>query len=472
MKIKKFHLIVIGGGSGGLVSAAGAAGLGAKVALIEKHKMGGDCLNTGCVPSKGLIRSAKIIYDARTASRFGLPPHRFDVKLDSVLASVREVQANLARHDSVERFTSLGVDVHRGEYRFISPHQISNDAEILEAKRFVIATGASPFVPPIPGLDQIPILTSDNVWQLKELPKNLVVLGGGPIGAELAQTFARLGSQVTLVEMADRLLIREDAEVSDLIRKQFEAEGMIVLLRTKAEKIDGSLIVSDPTGNKRKIPFDAILVAVGRAPNVNGLDLEKAGVVFDKKGIKVDPFLRTAAKHIYACGDVVGPYQFTHTADFQARLILRNALFPGKSKIDYRVVPWCTFTEPEVARVGLNESEAKEKNVAHAVHSYSLSDLDRAVCDREAEGFIKVLTQKGSDRILGVTLVGSHAGDLLHELALAMHQGIGLKQVAAMIHIYPTLAEVSKRIADIYQRTRLTGGTKKWLERYFRWRFG
>lgn len=472
MKTKKFHLIVIGGGSGGLVSAAGAAGLGAKVALLEKHKMGGDCLNTGCVPSKALIRSAKIIHDARTASRFGLPPHRFDVQLDSVLASVRAVQANLARHDSVERFTSLGVDVHRGEYRFISPRQISNGVEILEAKRFVIATGASPFVPPIPGLEQIPILTSDNVWELKTLPQNLIVLGGGPIGAELAQTFARLGSQVTLVEMADRLLIREDAEVSDLIRKRFEAEGMTVLLRTKAEQIDGGLIVSDATGAKRKIAFDAILVAVGRSPNVNGLDLEIAGVLYDKKGIKVDPFLRTSAKHIYACGDVVGPYQFTHTADFQARLILRNALFPGKSKINYRIVPWCTFTEPEVARVGLNESEAKQKNVPHDLYSYSLGDLDRAVCDREPEGFIKVLTQKGTDQILGVTLVGSHAGDLLHELALAMQKGIGLKQVAAMIHVYPTLAEVSKRIADAYQRTRLTGGTKKWLRRYFRWRFG
>ena len=470
--MKEDHLIVIGGGSGGLVCAAGAAGLGAKVALIEKHKMGGDCLNTGCVPSKAIIRSAKIIHDTQTAERFGLKAHNFDIKLDSVLASVREVQEKIAPHDSVERFTSLGVDVHLGEYRFISPHQISNGKETLKAKRFCIATGASPFVPPIPGLDKIPSLTSDNVWQLKELPKNLIVLGGGPIGAELAQTFARLGSHVTVVEMADRLLIREDSEVSELVKKRFEAEGLTVLLKTKAEQIDGSLIVSDPNGQKGKIEFDQILVAVGRAPNVNGLGLEKAGVQYDKKGIKTDATLRTSAKHIYACGDVVGPYQFTHTADFQARLILRNALFPGKSKIDYRVVPWCTFTEPEVARVGLNESEAKQNKVAHDVYQYALSDLDRAVCDREAEGFIKVLTEKGTDQILGVTLVGSHAGDLLHELALAMHQKIGLKKVASMIHVYPTLAEVSKRIADSYQRTRLTGNTKKWLKRYLDWRFG
>jgi len=327
-------------------------------------------------------------------------------------------------------------------------------------------------VPPIPGLDKIPSLTSDNVWQLKELPKNLIVLGGGPIGAELAQTFARLGSKVTLVEMADRLLIREDPEVSELVKKRFEAEGLTVLLKTKAEQIDGGLIVSDPNGQKRKIAFDQILVAVGRAPNVNDLGLEKAGVQYDKKGIKVDATLQTTAKHIYACGDIVGPYQFTHTADFQARLILRNALFPGKSKIDYRVVPWCTFTEPEVARVGINESEAKQKNIPVDVFTYAMTDLDRAVCDREDEGFIKVLTSMGADQILGVTLVGLHAGDLLHELALAMHQKIGLKKVASMIHVYPTLAELSKRIADTYQRTRLTDGSKKWLKRYFQWRFG
>ncbi|OGQ07119.1 MAG: pyridine nucleotide-disulfide oxidoreductase [Deltaproteobacteria bacterium RIFCSPLOWO2_12_FULL_40_28] len=472
MQTKKYHLIVIGAGSGGLVAAAGAAGLGAKVALIEKHKMGGDCLNTGCVPSKAIIRSAKIIHDAQTAERFGLKPHRFDIKLDSILASVREVQTKLAHHDSVERFTSLGVDVHLGEYQFISPNQISNGKETLEAKRFCIATGAAPFVPPIPGLDKIPSLTSDNVWQLKELPKNLIVLGGGPIGAELAQTFARLGSKVTLVEMADRLLIREDPEVSELVKKRFEAEGLTVLLKTKAEQIDGGLIVSDPNGQKRKIAFDQILVAVGRAPNVNDLGLEKAGVQYDKKGIKVDATLQTTAKHIYACGDIVGPYQFTHTADFQARLILRNALFPGKSKIDYRVVPWCTFTEPEVARVGINESEAKQKNIPVDVFTYAMTDLDRAVCDREDEGFIKVLTSMGADQILGVTLVGLHAGDLLHELALAMHQKIGLKKVASMIHVYPTLAELSKRIADTYQRTRLTDGSKKWLKRYFQWRFG
>jgi dihydrolipoamide dehydrogenase len=470
--MKKYHLIVIGGGSGGLVCSAGAAGLGAKVALIEKHKMGGDCLNTGCVPSKAIIRTAKVAHDAKTASRFGLMGHDFDVKLDEVLKSVRKVQENIARHDSVERFTSLGVDVYQGEYRFISKNQITNGEEVLEAKRFVVATGGSPFVPIISGLDKVSYLTSDNVWDLKELPGNLVVIGGGPIGVELAQTFARLGSKVTLVQSAERLLVREDPEVSELIKTRFESEGIKVMLNTKAEAVDDGLATIDAKGQSQKIAFDQILLAVGRAANVEGVGLEKAGIAFDRRGIKVDEYLRTSQKHIYACGDVVGPYQFTHTADFQARLILRNALFPGKSKINYSVVPWCTFTEPEVARVGLNESEAGQSATAVDVFTYSLSDLDRAVCDRESEGFIKVLTQKGTDQILGVTLVGSHAGDLLHELTLAMHQKIGLKKVAQMIHIYPTLAEVSKRIADSYQRTRLTEGTKKLFKRYFKWRFG
>ena len=473
---KKYHLIVIGAGSGGLVAAAGAAGLGAKVALIEKHKMGGDCLNTGCVPSKAIIRTAKIAYDARTASRFGIPDLKPSIEIKRVMESVREAQKKLEPHDSPERFQGIGVDVHFGTYRFVSPYEISDGEETLSAKRFVIATGAFPFVPPIKGIQGIPTLTSDNVWNLTELPKRLVVLGGGPIGAELVQVFARLGSKVTVVEMLDCLINREDPEASCLIKERFQKEGIETLVNTKAEEVrktsDGyELIVSHIKEGRKTVPFDHILVAVGRTPNVEGLDLEKAGVRYSKKGIEVDPYLRTSAKHIYACGDVAGPYQFTHTADFQARLILRNALFPGKSKIDYRVVPWCTFTDPEVARVGLNEKEAKEKNISYDLYSYSMKDLDRAVCDREDEGLIKVLTKKGTDQLLGVTLVGSHAGDLIHEFVLAMHQKIGLKKIASMIHIYPTLAEISKRVADTYQRGRLTPKTRRWLEKYFRWRF-
>ena len=477
MDRKNYHMIVVGAGSGGLMAAAGAAGLGARVALIEKHKMGGDCLNTGCIPSKAIIRSAKLAYDARTADRFGFASHDFGIDFEKIMVSVKAVQAKLAHHDSVERFTSLGVDVHLGEYRFISPHEISNGKETLQAKRFVIATGAHPLIPPLHGLKEVPHLTSDSVWGLTEIPKRFAVLGGGPIGAELSQVFARLGSEVSIVDMTDHLLAREDPEVSTIIREKFEKEGMKIFLNCKAEKVRKSsmgyeLVVSHSEEGENVIGFDQILVAVGRAPNVEGLDLAKVGVEYSRKGIKVDSFLRTSAKHIYACGDVVGPYQFTHTADFQARLILRNALFPGKSKINYHIVPWCTFTDPEVARVGLNETEAKAKNISLDSYTYPLHDLDRAVCDREDEGFIKVLTKKGSDQILGITLVGSHAGDLLHELALAMHQKIGLKKVASMIHVYPTLAEVSKRIADTYQRSRLTDTARKWFKRYFNWRFG
>ncbi len=473
---KKYHLIVIGAGSGGLVTAAGAAGLGAKVALIEKNKMGGDCLNTGCVPSKAIIRTAKLAYDARTSHRFGIPDFSPTIEISEVMESVREVQKKLEPHDSPERFASLGVDVYFGNYRFVSPHEISDGKETLKAKRFVIATGAAPFIPPIKGIHEVPFLTSDNVWDLTELPKRLVVLGGGPIGVELVQAFARLGSKVSVVEMLDCLLNREDPEASCLIRDLLQKEGVETLVNTKAEEVRKTssgyeLAVTHATEGKKSVPFDEILVAVGRAPNVEGLDLEKAGGRYSKKGVEVDRYLRTSTQHMYACGDVVGPYQFTHTADFQARLILRNALFPGKSKIEYRVVPWCTFTDPEVARVGLNEKEAKEKGICCDVYNYSMRELDRAVCDREDVGFVKVLTQKGSDRILGVTLVASHAGDLIHEFVLAMHQRIGLKKIASMIHIYPTLAEVSKRVADSYQRTRLKPSIRLWFQRYFQWRF-
>ncbi len=475
--MKDYHLIVIGAGSGGLVAAAGAATLGAKVALIEKHKMGGDCLNTGCVPSKSIIRTAKLAYDAKTAHRFGISDWNPQIQLDRVMASVREVQKKIEPHDSVERFTGLGVDVYQGSFRFLSPFEVNDGKETLRAKRFVIATGAGPFVPSIPGMDAVPILTSENVWDLTELPKRLVVLGGGPIGAELTQVFARLGSQVAVVDMADCLIPREDPEASCLIRDQFQSEGIGIFVNSKGKEIKGNgdsyeLIVTHSSEGDKSIPFDKILVAIGRSPNVMGLNLEKAGVRFSKQGIEVDPYLRTSANHIYACGDVVGPYQFTHTADFQARLILRNALFPGRSKIDYRVVPWCTFTAPEVARVGLNEKEAQEKGISYDVYNYSLGDLDRAVCDREDQGFIKVLTKKGSDQILGATLVGPHAGDLIHEIILAMQQNIGLKKISGMIHIYPTLAEISKRVADTFQAKRLSPRLKKWLKSYFAWRFG
>lgn len=474
---KSYHLIVIGAGSGGLVAAAGAAGLGAKVALIEKDKMGGDCLNTGCVPSKAIIRTAKLAHDARTAQRFGLDAMEPSVSLAKVMASVREVQAKLEYMDSVERFEKLGVTVHRGSFAFHSPHEISDGERTLSAKRFVIATGSRPTLPPLPGLDQITPLTSDTVWDLEELPRRLVVLGGGPIGTELAQVFARLGSQVTMIQRSEHILHREDPDIARLVQERFRKEGITIHTSWEAKEVrqdsgQGSIVIQNPQQGEQSVAFDQLLVALGRTPNVEGLALGKAGVMYSQRGIQVDDYLRSSRKHIYSCGDVIGSYQFTHTADFQARLILRNALFPGQSKLDQRIIPWCTFSEPEVARVGLNETQAKAQNIPHDVYGYELSGLDRAVCDRESEGLIKVITAKGSDRILGVTLAGSHAGDCLHELVLAMKYKIGLKKIASMIHVYPTLAEVSKRAADSYQRSRLSPQFQRLLRRYFQWRFG
>jgi len=451
--------------------------MGARVALIEKHKMGGDCLNTGCVPSKAILRAAKLAYDARRSQDFGLDLSLSPINMEKVMASVREVQAKIAPHDSVERFEGLGAEVHLGSFHFISHQEISDGEQILKAKRFVVATGSSPAVPSFKGIENFPYRSSENIWDLTQLPGRLVILGGGPIGVELAQAFRRLGSEVALVQRRDRLLAREDPEVSKLIQEIFSKEGIKVYLGYKPKEIRKNsnhteLILENPQKGETVLHLDELLVATGRRPNVAGLHLEKAGVQSGKQGVEVDSYLRTTAKHIYACGDVTGPYLFTHTAAHQARTILRNALFPGKSKINYRVIPWSTFCDPEVARVGLNESEALKKNIPHQVFRYSLSQLDRALCDREAEGFIKVLTPPGSDKILGVTLVASHGGDLLAEWVLAMQQGVGLKTLANLIHIYPTLAEVTQRLGGVFQSSRLTPRTKRWLERYFRWRFG
>jgi pyruvate/2-oxoglutarate dehydrogenase complex dihydrolipoamide dehydrogenase (E3) component len=474
--VKNYHLIVIGAGSGGLVCAAGAAGLGAKVALIEKSKMGGDCLNTGCVPSKAIIRAAKLRYDAKRSRDFGLKAAAEEVNLAEVMASVREVQTKIAPHDSQERFEGLGVDVYRKKFSFISPFEVSDGENILRAKRIVLATGSSPAVPDIPGLANVAFRNSENIWDLEELPQRLVVLGGGPIGCELAQTFSRLGSKVILVQRS-RLLSREDPEVSEFLKEIFEEEGIQLRLGWRPREVikDGEIkavLLHHPDEGEEKIYFDEILVALGRKPNTEGLQLETGGVKVEAAKIPVDSYLRTSTKHIYACGDVTGPFLFTHTADHQARTVLRNALFPGKSKINYQVIPWSTFTDPEVARLGMSEIEAMEKGVAVEVYRYLLTDLDRAVCDREDRGFIKVLTPRGSDKILGVSLVSPHAGDLLPEWILAMSQNIGLKTISNLIHVYPTLSEINKRVAGAFQNSRLTPRYKKILSRYFRWRFG
>ncbi|MBK9350554.1 MAG: FAD-dependent oxidoreductase [Sulfuritalea sp.] len=489
------NVVVIGGGSAGLVTAYIAAAVKAKVTLIEKHKLGGDCLNTGCVPSKALIRSAKFLSHIARAEEFGF---RASTKLSAsavpgdtathnfsfaeVMERVQRVVKTVEPHDSVERYTGLGVDVIEGSARIVSPWEVEfvrhNGATgKLSTRSIVIAAGARPFVPPIPGIEEVGYLTSDNVWDLRELPKRLVVLGGGPIGCELTQSFARFGSRVTQVEMLPRLMIREDPEVSELVAARFREEGVDVLLNHKAMRfvVDNGekTLIAEHEGREVRIPFDAVLVAVGRVANLKGYGLEEIGVAATRT-VDTNEFLQTTYPNIYACGDVAGPYQFTHTAAHQAWYAAVNALFDPfkKFRADYSVIPWATFTEPEVARVGLNETEAKEKGIAYEVARYDIDDLDRAIADSEAHGFIKVLTVPGKDRILGVTIVGEHAGDLIAEYVLAMKHGIGLNKILGTIHIYPTLAEANKYVAGVWKKAHAPEGLLRWVARFHAWRRG
>ena len=475
------NLVVIGAGSAGLVTAYIAAAVKAKVTLIEKHQMGGDCLNTGCVPSKALIRSAKLLSHIRRSAEFGIRKATAEFDFAEVMERVQRVIKEVAPHDSVERYTGLGVDVVQGTAKIVSPWAVEvTDAEgtrTLTTRSIVIAAGGRPFIPPIPGLADIDYLTSDNVWNLRELPKRLLVLGGGPIGSELTQTFARLGSQVTQVQKAPRILIREDPEVSDLVTRRFREEGVTVLVNHKAQRFvvenGENIVIAEHEGQEVRIPFDAVLVAVGRVANTQGYGLEELGITASHT-VETNAWLQTNYPNIYAAGDVAGPFQFTHIAAHQAWFAAVNALFsPFKTfKADYSVIPWSTFVDPEVARVGLNEQEAKEKGIACEVSVYGLDDLDRAIADGEAHGFIKVLTVPGKDRILGVTIVGEHAGDLLAEYVLAMRCGIGLNQILGTIHIYPTLAEANKYVAGVWKKAHAPEKLLVWVERFHRWRRG
>ena len=437
-KPKKFdnNLVVIGAGSGGLVSAYIAAAVKAKVTLIEKHQMGGDCLNTGCVPSKALIRAAKVAKEMREAEKFGIQSVEPQVDFAKVMDRIHEVIAKIEPHDSIERYSGLGVNVIQGEAKIVSPWAVTVNGKTITTKNIVVATGARPFVPPIENIDSVQYLTSDNLWELRELPKRLIVLGGGPIGSELTQSFARLGSQVTQVEMAPRIMPREDTEVADFITEKFRKEGVNVLtghLAKRLETVNGEhQLVCEQQGQEVRIPFDKILIAVGRVANVTGFGLEDLGVTLtERKTVQVDPFLRTNFDNIFAVGDVAGPYQFTHTASHMAWYAAVNALFGRfkKFKVDYSVIPWATFTDPEVARVGLSEDEAKNQGVAYEVTRYGIDDLDRAIADGSDQGWVKVLTEPGKDKILGVTIVGTHAGDLITEYIQAMKHGIGLNKV-------------------------------------------
>jgi len=471
------NLIVIGGGSAGLVTSYIAAAVKAKVTLIEKHKMGGDCLNTGCVPSKALIRSAKFVAQQKHATELGMKSATVDFDFVDVMERVQRVITTIEPHDSVERYRDLGVDVIEGEAMITSPYTVEVNGQTLTTRNIVIATGARPFVPPLPGLEEVDYLTSDNIWNLREQPKRLVVLGGGPIGSELAQSFARLGSQVTQVELADRLMGREDPDVSEVVMQRFKAEGIDVRTghQAKAFCIENGekILICESAGQEVRIPFDQVLIALGRAANTTGFGLEELGVTVNRT-VTVNELLQTNFPNIFAAGDVAGPYQFTHTAAHQAWYAAVNSLFSGfKSfKVDYRVIPWATFTDPEVARVGLNETEAKEKGVEYEVTTYGIDDLDRAIADEEAHGFIKVLTVPGKDRILGVTIVGEHSGDLIAEYVTAMKHGLGLNKILGTIHIYPTMAEANKYVAGNWKRAHAPQRLLAWVERFHNWRRG
>ncbi|SDY94371.1 FAD-dependent oxidoreductase [Nitrosomonas halophila] len=468
------NLIVIGAGAAGLVTAYIAAAARAKVTLIESHKMGGDCLNYGCIPSKALIRTATFLKQARAAPSLGITQTQVEYNFGEVMQRVQRIIRAVEPHDSVERYTGLGVEVIAGQARINSPWTVEVDGKTLTTRAIVIASGARPFIPKIPGLETVQYFTSETIWSLTERPKRLVVLGGGPIGCELAQAFARLECQVTIVER-DRLMAREDAEVAEFMATILQEDSVRLLTQTEAVRCERRendtqcLIVRDPEGREQMLPFDALLCAVGRVARTEGLGLETLGIpLTERRTIETNGWLETIYPNIYACGDVVGPYQFTHAAAHQAWYAAVNAMFGDfkRFKVDYSIIPWTTFTDPEVARVGLSEAEAKTHNISHEVTRYDLNELDRAIADEAAHGFVKVLTVPGKDRILGVTIVGSHASDLLAEFVLAMKHGLGLNKILGTIHTYPTWSEANKYVAGEWKRRHVSQRLLGWLEKY------
>jgi dihydrolipoamide dehydrogenase len=478
------NLVVVGAGSAGLVSAYIAAAVKAKVTLVEKHRMGGDCLNTGCVPSKALLRSAKFVHQARKAKELGIRAATVEFDFADVMERVQRVIRTIEPHDSAERYAGLGVECIQGDARIVSPWSVEvtgadGRKHTLTTRAIVIAAGARPFVPPIPGIEAMGCLTSDNVWELRKLPARLVVLGGGPIGCELAQAFARLGSNVTQVEMLPRILIREDPEISGMVMKNLAAEGVDLRVNHKAKEFrienGRKLLVCEHQGRDVRIEFDEVLCAVGRIANTKGYGLEELGIATTTaRTVETNEYLQTLYPNIYACGDVAGPFQFTHTAAHQAWYAAVNALFGSfrSFRVDYSVIPWATFTDPEVARVGLNETEAKEKGIAYEVSVYGIDDLDRAIADETAHGVVKVLTAPGTDRILGVTIAGEHAGDLIAEFVAAMRHGFGMNKILGTIHIYPTLVEANKYAAGVWKKAHAPQGLLRLVERLHSWRRG
>jgi pyruvate/2-oxoglutarate dehydrogenase complex dihydrolipoamide dehydrogenase (E3) component len=470
----RYNLVVIGGGTAGLVTAAGAAGLGAKVALVEKHLLGGDCLNVGCVPSKALIRAARAAAGVREAAHFGVRVEG-EVRVDfgAVMERLRRLRADISPHDSAARFRDLGVDVFLGAGRFTGRDTIDVGGQTLHFAKAVIATGARAAAPPIPGLSEVPYLTHETLFSLTELPRRLGIIGAGPIGCEMAQSFARFGAEVFLIESAPGILPREDRDAAQIVRTSLLRDGVRILSDGKNLEVsrtaDGVRLRFNHQEDSQEVTVDRLLVAVGRAPNVEGLGLETAGVLYDHQGVKVSDRLQTSHPRIYACGDICSAYQFTHAADFLARIVIRNALFKGRARASSLLIPWCTYTSPEIAHVGLYEKEAQERGIALDTFTQELRTVDRAILDGETDGFVKIHVRRGTDRILGATVVATHAGDLISELTLAMQGGLGLKTLGATIHPYPTQAEAIRRIGDQYGRTRLTPRIQKVFRKWLAW---
>ncbi|MEZ5942697.1 MAG: mercuric reductase [Planctomycetaceae bacterium] len=473
---ERYDLVVIGGGTAGLVSAAGAVGLGAKVALIEKHLLGGDCLNTGCVPSKSLIAAARRVHAVRTASKFGVNiADPIEVDFPVIMERMRAQRAHIAHHDSAERFQGLGVDVFLGEAAFANDGQsITVNDVSLQFRKAVICSGARAHVPDIPGLAAVGFVTNETLFSLTEQPRRLAVIGGGPIGCEMAQAFARFGTRVTLFEGGPRILSRDDAQASELVAQSMTDDGVEILFQHRVERVsqeEGGKVITARNANGELLErcVDEILVAVGRAPNVEGLNLDAAGVEVSKSGIVVNDYLQTTNRRIYAAGDICSPYKFTHAADFMARIVIQNALFSGRSRVSQLLIPWSTYTAPEVAHVGLSEGEAESRGISLDTFFQELSGVDRAFLDDEHAGFVKIHVRKGTDKIVGATIVAAHAGDLISEITLAMKHGIGLKKIASTIHPYPTQAEAIRKLGDAYNRTRLTPITKWLLKLVLNW---
>jgi pyruvate/2-oxoglutarate dehydrogenase complex dihydrolipoamide dehydrogenase (E3) component len=464
-----YNLVVIGAGTAGLISAIGAASLGGKVALVERHLMGGDCLNVGCVPSKALIRSSRAAYQAANGHVFGLASRQVDAtEFAGVMARLRAVRAGISKNDSAARYADMGVQVFLGEASFVDAHSVRVGEKLLRFRKAIIATGARAISPDIPGLVQAGFMTNESVFNLTELPKRLAVIGGGPIGCELAQAFRRFGAEVAIIELS-RFLPREDPDASALLASVFEREGLTVMLESKPLKVEsgsyGKRITVQTPGGAEVVEVDEILIGAGRKPNVEGMGLEQAGVDYDTRlGVKVDDFLRTSNPAVFAAGDVCMAWKFTHAADAAARIAIQNALFGGKKRLSALTMPWCTYTDPEIAHVGMYEAEAKAKGIETVSYKVDLADNDRAVADGEADGFVKITVRKGSDAIIGATIVAAHAGDLISEVSVAMAGKLGLKAMNDIIHPYPTQADAIKRTAGAYNRTRLTPRVAKLLK--------